>query len=191
MATRSESRGISLMELLTVLALIVTLMTLTGPTFVHLSERSQVRRAMDTFRDLFQFARTHAVYSAQPTTVCAIDSDGRCIKSWQGSKDIIVFVDKTKNRRLDSGDELLRSINWPTGKGSIRWRSALGRPYITFLQMGNTWQNGTLYYCPENDDARYAGALVVSQGGRGYEPGDRNEDGIAENRYGDNLSCPL
>jgi len=190
MATHPAHRGTSLIELVVTILILAILVSAVPPSFANLTQKEHTRQALQTFRSIFQFARNHAIYSSQATTVCAINKDGKCIRQWQGSTSIVVFLDRTKNRKVDEGDEVLRSINWPSGEGTIRWRSALGRPYITFLQMGNTWQNGTLYYCPPDNNARYANALVVNQGGRAYTPGDRGNDGINENRMGQNIECP-
>jgi type IV fimbrial biogenesis protein FimT len=190
MATRFRPAGLSLIEVLTALLIVAVLLTISAPGFSQLIEQEKSRRAIEAFRSLFHFARSHAVYTNKDTTVCAIDTSGRCVRNWQGSARIIVFVDRKRDRRLDPDDLLLRDIAWPTGDGSVRWRSALGRPYITFLQMGNTWQNGTLYYCPHNNNAAHAAALVINQAGRGYSPGDSNNDGIDEDRAGKNITCP-
>ena len=108
----------------------------------------------------------------------------------RGRRHVIeLFLDTNGNRRRDADEAVLRSLRWPLAHGELSWRASLARPYLVFEETGGTWQNGTLYYCPMNRDARFARALVISHSGRGYLAVDRNGDGLREDRAGRNLSC--
>jgi hypothetical protein len=96
---------------------------------------------------------------------------------------------KTGIRRAGGHEPLLRELRWPLRGGELSWRASLARGYIEFEDSGATWQNGTLYYCPDSRDARHARALVLSHSGRSYLTVDSNGDGIREDRRGRNLRC--
>lgn len=184
-----RSIGLTLVELLVVLAITIIMLTLSASSFSTLLQREQGLQAISTFSNLFRFARTMAVQYQAPVTVCALDSASACNRDWDEGREVVVFIDNNNNHRLEPGDNLLRNLDWPAHKGKVRWRASLGRRYITFLELGNTWQNGTLYYCPTNKEIKFARALVVSHTGRSYHPGDSNGDGIDENKAGRNLDC--
>lgn len=186
---KTKQSGLSLVELLITLLLLAVLVISSTSAFSGLIPRHRALSAMSTFKGLFQFARTTAVYTQRTVTVCALTVDNKCTRDWSGDRTIAVFVDNNRNRYLDEGDEGLRQLDWPARKGTILWRASLARTYIDFLPMGNTWQNGTLYYCPVNGDNRHANALVLSHSGRSYFPGDSDGNGIREDRKLKDLSC--
>jgi prepilin-type N-terminal cleavage/methylation domain-containing protein len=186
---RRRHQGLTLLELLIALVILALLLGLGVPSFSSLLAENRGRAAMSQMRALFAFARQQALTTGQRTTVCAVRRDGRCIRDWLADHEIVVFVDIDENRRLDASDRLLRRIAWPVTQAELSWRASLGRPQLTFEPSGATWQNGTLFYCPSSRDARHARALVISQTGRSYMPGDSNGDGIREDRSGNNLTC--
>ena len=181
--------GFTLIELMIALAILSLLGFLFAGAYQETIQRQRSFQAIATFKTLFQFARHNAVYTQQATTVCALEADHRCSRDWGQDREIAVFVDRNNNRQLDAADTALKRLHWPAQKGLIRWRASLGRAYVVFLGEGNTWQNGTLYYCPPNLKPRYAAALVLSHSGRSYVPGDGDGDGIEEDRQGNNLHC--
>lgn len=83
----------------------------------------------------------------------------------------------------------MRTSALPQGSGVMTWRASLARNYITFDASGFTWQNGSLTYCPDNGDLRFARAVILSQAGRSYLTLDRDNDGIREDRAGNPLAC--
>jgi type IV fimbrial biogenesis protein FimT len=182
-------RGFTLIELLIVVLLISIFVGLGLPSLKHLLAESRGKAAIGQMRALFAFARQQALTGGEATTLCAVEHSGRCVRDWTAGHEIAVFIDRNADRRLDSGDRLLRRVAWPVVDAELSWRASLGRSYLSFESTGATWQNGTLYYCPRSRDPRHARALVISQTGRSYLPGDSNGDGIREDRSGRNLEC--
>lgn len=189
MAGSKSSTGITLIQLLVTLAIISVLSSYSSSAFTNLIERERALRAMATFKSLLQYARSSAVYQHTPITVCAIDNSMKCSKDWGQRNTIVVFSDDNKNRALDLEEQSLRSLTWPAYNGFLRWRASLGRSYISFMATGNTWQNGSLYYCPADRNPQHAAVLIVAQSGRSYLSYDSNLDGIDEDRHGKNLTC--
>ncbi len=189
MPHRSNANGFTLAELMVAMAIAAILLLVSVNSFSNLQARERSRQAVATFTDLFQFARTIAVNYQAPTTVCALDADKACTRDWGGQDPIAVFLDNNNDHRLDASDNLVRQLDWPAQRGKVRWRASLGRKYITFQAMGNTWQNGSVRYCPPDGDPRFARALVVNHAGRPYPTDDADGDGIDEDNYGKNLKC--
>lgn len=190
--SKSEIRsasGLTLIELMLVLIVIGISLQLTGASFAEKIADTRSASAMRNVSTLFSYARQEAVMRRKPTTVCLIDADGKCQRFWFEGYPITVFIDSNENRRYELGETLLRQIQWPMRGAELSWRASLARPYIVFTETGGTWQNGTLFYCPDSRDARQARALVINHAGRSYQTVDSNGDGIREDRGGRNLRC--
>jgi type IV fimbrial biogenesis protein FimT len=175
---------------LIVMAIVAILLQIAAPGFKGLLAESRSRTAISHARSLFALARQQAVFDGHEVSLCAADSNGRCHRDWRSDHEITVFIDSNGSGHLDPGEPVFRAVSWPMENALMRWRASLARPFVTFQNDGGTHQNGTLYYCPADGDERYARALVISRSGRSYQTGDRNGDGIREDRNGNNLSCP-
>lgn len=182
-------RGMTLIELLAVLSIVAISAQLFGITFQSALANMRSASAMRHIASIMALARHEAILRRRPVTVCAVDATDRCQRDWQKNHRITAFIDDNENRRYEPGEVKLREITWPLQDGTLSWRASLARPYLEFEETGATWQNGTLFYCPASRDARQARALVISQSGRNYLPGDTNGDGIREDRTGRNLRC--
>jgi type IV fimbrial biogenesis protein FimT len=182
-------RGVTLLELLLVLAVIAVAINLTSAPFAARLQDLRSASAMHHLASLLNAARHEALLRQQAVTVCALLPDGRCQRTWLAEHEITVFLDRNENRRLDSGETRLRALRWPLDQGRLLWRASLARTYIEFGPRGETWQNGTLTYCPASRDPRFARALVINHAGRAYLTTDSNNDGIREDRSGRNLRC--
>lgn len=189
MTGTASPRGFTLIELLLLVAVIAITLPMAGAVFQERLAEYRSASAMAHVRTVFAVAREQAVMTGKTVTVCALTASGRCSRDWQHPGTIAAFVDTNGDHRYASGDRLIRQIQWPLKTGELSWRASLARNYIDFESNGGTWQNGTLYYCPESRDARAARALVLSHSGRSYLPGDSNDDGIREDRLGRNLRC--
>lgn len=187
MAMEGRGRGFTLLELLCSIA-IIGIMAALSTSFAPLIERERSVQAVMDLRGLLNFSRQSAVTLQQQVTLCALDSNQKCERDWQG-RDFAVFIDESGNHRLDPGEEVLRRGHWPTRRGQLRWRAALGRRYIIFKLWGETAQNGSFHYCPIDSSIRNATAIIVNRAGRNYVAADKNRDGIRENAQGKALSC--
>lgn len=188
-ARNQTQQGFTLIELLIVMAVVAISLGLTASPFSSAIADVRSAAAMRHIGTVFKLARQEALLRGRTVTVCALNSEQHCVRSWTSESTITVFLDQNNNRQRDATEPSIRELRWPLSDGEISWRASLARPYINFETTGGTWQNGTLYYCPKNRDARFARALVLSQSGRAYLPGDSNSDGIREDRSGKNLRC--
>jgi type IV fimbrial biogenesis protein FimT len=185
----NRRQGFTLLELLCALTLAALLANFAWAGFGRLLAVQRQAAAIAELRTLVRFARFSAISGQHRVTVCALDPGGRCRRDWTGRR-VVVFGDVNNNRRLDSGEAVMRDIGWHPARGQLRWRASLGRPYLAFTAQGRAVVNGSFRYCPADNDPRLAVALVVSHTGRVYVPGDSDGDGIGESAAGDRLDCP-
>lgn len=184
-----SAQGLTLIELLLAVSILAIALRLTAPGFAQAITALRSESALREISTLLALARHEALLTGREITVCGVGADGRCSRLWDAEHVITVFEDRDADRQPGPGDRLIRQIRWPLKGGELSWRASLARPYLTFETTGGTWQNGTLYYCPNSRDARQARALVLSHSGRSYMPGDGDGDGIREDRNGRNLRC--
>jgi type IV fimbrial biogenesis protein FimT len=62
---------------------------------------------------------------------------------------MLVFIDKNKNRQVDTGEQILQIDVLNLKYGNLSWRGALSLPSVTYqahtaLPIGS---NGSFYYC--------------------------------------------
>ena len=185
----SSVQGLTLIELLLLVSIIAISLRLTVPGFAQAITSIRSESALHEISTLLALARHEALLTGREITVCGVAANGRCSRLWDAQHVITVFEDRDADHQPGPADRLIRRIRWPLKGGELSWRASFARPYLTFETTGGTWQNGTLYYCPDNRDARRARALVLSHSGRSYMPGDGDGDGIREDRNGRNLRC--
>ena len=165
MDRRDYCPGYTLLELLMVLLIIGTILGL-GSGFGDLVDRERQFRNVLDLRRLLNYARAEAVNLQKPVTLCALDKQHKCDRDWRG-RDVAVFLDVNRNRRLDQG-EVLRLEHWPENRGWLSWRASLRSRHITFRPGGDTAQNGSFLLCRESKTGEVDTAVVINRGGRNY-----------------------
>jgi type IV fimbrial biogenesis protein FimT len=186
---RFRAEGFSLAEVLVVVTIAGLLLGLGIPGLHEVHARSLAARHMLELRGLLELARSTAVLENADVTVCGTLDGTACSATWR-RQPTLLFIDQNANRALDAGDRLL-AFSRLTDSGAIDWRGSNGRRYVRFRPGGGVKEFGTFFYCPADNDARHARALVVSATGRPRATRDTDGDGIAEDAYGAPLQCPL
>lgn len=155
--------GYSLLELL-ITASIAACCIQASLGLFDMVERNRRWLVRAELQRLVLYARGEAVSRQRAVTLCAVDSAGACRSDWNG-RDVAVFADDNRNRRLDEG-EALRLSHWSPRGGRLRWRAALGRRYLEYSELGSTHQNGSFVYCEGRDRATLV--ILINRGGRPY-----------------------
>ena len=136
---RSPCRGLTLIELIAVLAV---LMLLTGIGFPNLNRWLQYQAESTVFNTLHHlcvFARTRAVKENSYLTLCASEDLKHCGSPWNTT--IIVFSDINKNETVDSNERLFKAVTLPETTPCLEWRAGSKRQYLQFKPSGAS--NGT------------------------------------------------
>lgn len=179
-------QGLSMLELMIVLALTAIILTTAGPAWNGLVESTSRRTLIAELITGFNLARNTAVQEQLITTICPLDSDDHCSHDWSGP--ITIFRDAKKARRLENAKQIIRIID-PADRGKLVVRSA-SRPYFGFRNNGMANSAiGNLTWCPNDKNPKEAVQLRINMGGRLQTARDQDGDGIVEDSSGDPISC--
>ena len=144
-------RGVTLVELMIVVAVVGTLVGMAVPAVSGGLEAARAGEARAGITGV------HAV-------LCPSNDGASCLDSPDWSEGWLVFMDSNASRDLEGGERVLRIQAPLTGK--VRLRSSVGRTRIVFQgNGGNAGSNVTFTLCDGRGPAR-ARALIVSNIGR-------------------------
>jgi type IV fimbrial biogenesis protein FimT len=162
------AQGKSLLELITVLAILSVLTSVASPRFSAGRESTEARQFGHLLTRMLTLARTTAVASGQRTTLCLSADQRHCSKSWSSTTSILVFTDTNENRQLDSSDILHRSQPLQLTLGHGLWRGSLGRKYMRYRVDGSAVEYGRFTYCPYSRTVANFRQIVINHAGRPY-----------------------
>lgn len=156
--------GLTLIELLMVLAIITTLTTLGIPSLRSGLQRSNEAAIFNALHHLATFARTRAIREQTYFTLCPSNNEQHCNGNWNEA--LIVFEDGNRNEQLDSGERLYQTTTFSKGTPCLLWNASARRQYIQFKPSGAT--NGTAghFRLCDATQSRLNKRLVLSFGGR-------------------------
>ena len=182
-----DQHGMTLVELLTALAVLAILLGIGVPGIGHLVAANHANNSMLQLRALLGFARQNAITQHREVTLCGTADGSSCTRDWLGQP-TLVFLDANVNRRVDSGERVLL-LSELTRRGHIRWSASGTRPYLRYLPDGRVAEFGSFTYCAADDDPRHARQLILAMTGRPRAALDRDGDGIVEDSDGSPLNC--
>ena len=169
-------QGLTLLEVLLVLAVIAILMSIAIPFSETFLFQHRAAAEVNQILDAINYARGEALSRGEIVTLCKSQNQRQCNGSW--SDGFIVFVDKIGKGVVQEEDDILKVFRPIASKARLEWRAFPSNNYLQMAPNGFTkFQNGTFYYCPPNNDARFARAVIVDQTGRArvaYEDADGN-----------------
>jgi len=145
------------------------------------NEISQIQR-------LVLSARNSAVSMGFNVTVCPLNVANTCTNNWQNQ--ISVFIDLNANNTYEpANNETLLKIKSAVANNDTLTYAGFNR--ITFAPTGLlvTGLNSTFLYCPQNFN-NSGRTVVLSASGRPTQSSDVDNDGIDEDRNGNDIACP-
>jgi len=155
-------RGITLLELITTLAVAAVSLAVIVPGWSALSQRSQLTSSANLVLTFLRYARTEAVTRGETVTLCPSDDGNRCSGDPFGwHRGLIVFVDSDGDRARHSDESLLRTQG-ATARG-LRLHTSAGRPAIRFRPDGSAWGTNATFRLCLGDEGR---AVVLYGSGR-------------------------
>lgn len=186
----SHVAGLTLVELLTTLAVAGILVTAASGGAAHLIDHHRAGAAVNQMLGAIRFARHAAVAHRSPATLCPADGL-LCGQRNTWHNGTLVFLDGNANGRFDGDDVLLRRMPRLREGDRFYWRSFRNRTYLMIRPSGLTdWQNGNLLYCPASGDPRFARQIVINAQARVRHAWDSDGDGVVEDARGRPVQCP-
>lgn len=184
-----NQRGLSLIELIAVLAIIALMSGMVFPSMSKIYERSEATTSINWIITAVNYTRHAAIQFRTMATLCPVAKDQlNCGGAWHD--DLIVFADKNQDGKLNGQDYLLQKISSAKVKGTFKWRSFRNRQYLQITPLGYTnYQNGNFIYCPASQDPHLARQIVINMQGRARVVHTRDEHDIRIDRYGKALRC--
>jgi type IV fimbrial biogenesis protein FimT len=132
-------------ELVVVMMIVGILAAIGVPSFQYVTTSNRIAGEVNALLGDMQFARSQAIKTGQPVTVCTSTNGTSCagttVNTWQGGW--IVFVDVNTSHTFDTGDALLRVQPAFTG-GDAFVAAPATFTYATFNRMGYALTGGII-----------------------------------------------
>ena len=177
--------GLSLIELLIVLATAAVLVSLGLSDWSQLIRTHKADKLSIELKELFTFARNQAVDQNTFFTLCPSFDGIQCDKG--ATQKWIVFSDHNRNKSLDGNDILVKATQLDLSDFELKVLPS-NRGYFRYQALGITHGTpGSIIIC--HDDEKSIRKLTLSMLGRLKESRDTNGDGIHENSSGQNPNC--
>ena len=145
---RKITRAFTIVELIICVAVLAILTSIALPYFHKYQSRQEAKQIPIKLSAVNRYARSQAAVFHQNIVICPSQDSLSCHPN-QWNKNILVFIDKNKNRQVDTGEQILQIDVLNLKYGNLRWRGALSLPSVTYqahtaLPIGS---NGSFYYC--------------------------------------------
>ncbi|MFE1573474.1 GspH/FimT family pseudopilin [Comamonas odontotermitis] len=101
------NRGFTLVELLTVIAIVAIAAAIASPSMASFIRGNRVTAEINALSSAIRNAKTEAIKRGGNVQVCASSNGDTCTGSFDWSKGWLVFDDKDKSKSLDSGETVL------------------------------------------------------------------------------------
>ncbi len=185
----SENRGFTVIELLTIIAIIAIMGLVATPKMSDLMAKERRVAAINRLLSVIQYTRTLAQVRQKTTTLCPTSDEKHCLGNW--NQPLMIFVDFNKDRQRQAHEPLLKKVAAISRLDSLRWKAFRNSNVLQFLPSGiSNHQNGTFLYCPEKIRSDLARGIIMTKMGRTRLSKDSNHDGFQEGAGGRILACP-
>ncbi|KZY39922.1 MULTISPECIES: GspH/FimT family pseudopilin [unclassified Oleiphilus] len=183
---KSRQSGITLVELLTCLAIVSILTFVVIPSFNDIFQNARSDSNINHLSQFIRHAKREALARQTRITLCPSSSGLQCEQGWQAGA--MIFIDEDKDQKRDESELLLQLKTPFIPSGTISFNNPTNR--VVFSRLGFPLGSaGSYIYCPENNDEKYARALIINFQGRLRIGRDSNSDDIVEASGGKNVSC--
>jgi len=162
--------GLTLIELLCVVAVLGILAAAAVPTFASLTERTRVSSAASALTSSLFIARTSAQQRHEHVTVCASLDAQVCNLNGDWGAGMLIFPDRNRDAFRSADEPILKFVPLEsrvriTGNTPVR-------NYIMYTPNGHAqrasgaFQAGTLSICPSQSSSLPAKQIVMNKAGR-------------------------
>ncbi|AKH19941.1 GspH/FimT family pseudopilin [Sedimenticola thiotaurini] len=156
--------GLTLLELLTTLAIASITLSLAIPAMGALIGTNTRASSINTMISHLQLGRSEAITRGKDTILCPSQNGQDCLDSTVWEQGYILVEDSNNSNAVDNGDQLIRHVQQPDDRITIR--STPGRKRILFNPRGmSPGYNLTLSFCDQRQ-AVEPRAIILSNTGR-------------------------
>lgn len=185
----NDQRGLSILELCTVILMLSFAILLAVPTFSQFLMREERAMVLDKLKAAIEFAKQEAFIRGKTITVCASINHKTChSQDWSAG-----FIIIEGSERINEGPAQRPAptlyIFPKLQHGKLNF-DQFGT-HLNITPDGMTLNNGTFTYCPKNGDRREADALIINNATRTYRPTQKNALGILLKNVGTHEETPL
>ncbi|KAF1686163.1 pilus assembly protein [Pseudoxanthomonas broegbernensis] len=160
---RKDAPGFTLIECLTVIAVVALLYGLALPGFQEALRRQHIATAMHLVSAQLAQARNTAITQRVPVTLCPSRGDGRCRDDPDWSAGWLLYRDPRRGNQPLAAADILRDVRQPL-PGSVQVRSSAGRQRVRYQPDGRSGgSNLTLQVC---HGPVLGGEIIVNNVGR-------------------------
>ena len=156
-----KSKGLTLVELLVTLSLVILLVTLSAPGLSELMQKQQAKATVMQLRKAITMAKTQAITNNTFTTLCRSADGIACNGKWE--QGVLMFLDTDGDGKLDKEHTKIAYLRFPKFYGQIYWRAFQNRQYLQLIPSGATrYHNGSFTICPQDGDLSAAQQIIAN-----------------------------
>ena len=160
-----SSHGITLIELITVIAIMATTLGIGIPGVFAMLQTNRMASAINTLSASFALARSEAITRNQEIVICKSQDGILCTRNGGWEQGWIIFEDIDGSESRDEEERLLRIQAALPASIKISFSAFRSTRYVHYWASGTTKMNGTFTFCPQNHPQQ-AKALILSKVGR-------------------------
>ena len=164
LAPRRRSRGLSVVELTTTLAVTLVLLAIGIPGFRSISGNNAISAGLNDMVSHLHYARSEAIKRGIQVVLCPSDGGRDCLDSFHWQDGFMVFADNNGNRRLDERESVLR-FHRQDGR-RVRILTSAGRKRLVYKPSGmSPGSTATITVCDRTGRVAPQ-AIILSNPGR-------------------------
>lgn len=137
--------GYNAIEIMLCLVISTLLLCSALPQLKQLKQRTQEVQWTNQLLGHIHYARSQAVFSKAHVSLCSGLANCNQQPNWH--EQLLAFIDRNGNGRLEAEDQLIRTLALPTD-AHWRWSAPLNKTHLTYQADGTTKAlNGTFTLC--------------------------------------------
>jgi len=178
-----SARGMTLVELILSITILVILVTLAVPSMTEIVQNNRGDTQINDLQSSLNYARSEAIKRNASVSLCHTHDGETCHlgKNWKPG--LIVFEDQNLNGTIDEGDTVLRLYRGLSGGNKLKFSANK----IVYSSNGFA-TTGTFTLC-DTRGATHSRGLIIGSGGLATAAVDGDSNGIPEDHLDVNLSC--
>lgn len=159
-----SQQGLTLIELLLVIAVLGMLLSTAAPSFEQMLLNHRQSAQINQMIGSLALARSEAVKRGQWVVMCKSQDGQQCINQGHWDQGWIMFEDRNRNRQLDENDTLIQRFDG-SQQIQLRYASFPSSNHVIYYPTGLSLGNGTFTFCDKRG-AQAAKAVILAKSGR-------------------------